>query len=126
MYGSSRRKNTKKVKGKVAEAEWKYLDVNEHWQQMKNIMMETALVTCGLSKGPCNHKETWWNEEVAEPVKEKKNKKAVLSQKMTAQCTFVVQYCYWYDPAIKVRSSDVNKGAWQMLCRNYGLRPAYL
>ena len=27
------------VKDKVAEAEWKYLDVNEHWQQMKNIMM---------------------------------------------------------------------------------------
>jgi len=33
---------------KVAEAEWKYLDVNEHWQQMKNIMMETAQATCGL------------------------------------------------------------------------------
>ena len=28
-----------------------------------------------------------------------------------------------HDPAIKVRSSDVNKGAWQMPCRNYGLRP---
>jgi len=35
------------VKDKVVEAEWKYLDVNEHWQQMKNIMMETAQVTCG-------------------------------------------------------------------------------
>jgi len=48
------------VKDKVEEAEWKYLDVNEHWQQMKNIMMDTAQVTCGLSKGPCKHKETWW------------------------------------------------------------------
>jgi len=48
------------VKDKVAEAEWKYLDVNEHWQQMKNIMMETAQIICGLSKGPCSHKETWW------------------------------------------------------------------
>ena len=38
------------VKDKVVEAEWKYLDVNEHWQQVKNIMMETAQVTCGLSK----------------------------------------------------------------------------
>jgi len=27
------------VKDKVEEAEWKHLDVNEHWQQMKNIMM---------------------------------------------------------------------------------------
>ena len=27
------------VKDKVAEAEWKYLDVSEHWQQMKNILL---------------------------------------------------------------------------------------
>jgi len=59
-----------KVKHKVAEAEWKCIDVNEHWQQMKNILMDTAQVTCGLSKGPCRHKETWWwNEEVAETEK---------------------------------------------------------
>jgi len=63
------------VKDKVAEAEWKNFDVNEHWQQMKNIMMNTAQVTYGLSKRPCRHKETWWwNEEVAEAVKEKKKK----------------------------------------------------
>jgi len=62
------------IKDKVAEAEWKYIDVNEHWQQMKN-MMDTAQVTCRLSKGPCWHKETWcWNEEVAEAVREKKKK----------------------------------------------------
>jgi len=30
------------VKDKVAEAEWEYVDVNKHWQQMKNIMTETA------------------------------------------------------------------------------------
>jgi len=63
------------VKDKVAEAEWKHFDVNEHWQQMKNIMMDTAQVTCGVSKGPCRHKETWWwNEEVGEGVREKKKK----------------------------------------------------
>ena len=63
------------VNYKVVLAEWKYLDVNEHWQQMKNIMMETAQVTCGLSKGPCRHKETWWwNEEVTEAVIQKKKK----------------------------------------------------
>jgi len=39
--------------------------------------MDRAQVTCGLSKGPCRHKETWWwNEEVAEAVKEKKKKYA--------------------------------------------------
>jgi len=37
-------------------------------------MMETAQVTCELSKGPCRHKEMWWNEEVAEAVREKKIK----------------------------------------------------
>jgi len=47
------------VKDKVVEAEWKCTDVNKHWQQMKNIMTDTAQVTCGLSKGPCRHKETW-------------------------------------------------------------------
>jgi len=46
------------VKNKVEEAELKYFDVNEHWQQMKNIMMETTQATCGLSKGLCRHKET--------------------------------------------------------------------
>ena len=30
---------------------------------------------CGMTKGPCRHKETWWwNEEVAEAVREKKIK----------------------------------------------------
>ena len=38
-------------------------------------MMETAQHICGMSKGPCRHKETWWqNEEVAEAVREKKIK----------------------------------------------------
>jgi len=32
--------------------------------------------------------------------------------KMTTRCTFVVQYWYRYDPAIKVWSSDINKEAW--------------
>jgi len=63
------------VKDKVVEVEWKYLVVNKHWQQMKNIMIETVQATCGLSKSPCRHKETWWwNEEVAEAVRENKKK----------------------------------------------------
>jgi len=60
------------VGDKVEEAEWKGLDVNEHWQQMKCIMMETAQDIHGMSKGPRRHKETWWwNEEVAEAVRER-------------------------------------------------------
>jgi len=31
------------VGDKVEEAKWKGLGVNDHWQQMKGIMMETAV-----------------------------------------------------------------------------------
>jgi len=61
------------VGDKVEEAKWKGMAVNDHWQQVKGIMMETAQDICGMTKGPCIHKETWWwNEDVAEAVKEKK------------------------------------------------------
>ena len=44
-----------------------------HWQQMKGIMMETAQDIYGMTKGPCRHKEKWWwNEDIAEAVREKK------------------------------------------------------
>jgi len=43
--------------------------------RVKNIMTETTQVTCGLSKGPCTRKETWWwNKDVAEVVTKKKKK----------------------------------------------------
>jgi len=54
------------VGDKVEEAKWKGLGVNDHWQRMKGMMMETAQDICGMTKGPRRHKETWWwNEEVA-------------------------------------------------------------
>ena len=57
------------VGDKVEEAKWKGLCV---WQQMKGIMMASAQDICG---GPRRHRETWWwNEEVAEAVREKKIK----------------------------------------------------
>jgi len=37
------------VRDKVEEAEWKGLDVNEHWQQMKSIVMKTAQNKCGMT-----------------------------------------------------------------------------
>jgi len=40
---------------------------------MKDIMMETAQDIFGMTKGPRRHKETWWwNEQVAEAVRDKK------------------------------------------------------
>ena len=63
------------VGDKVEEAKWKRLGVNNHWQQMKGIIMETAQDIHGMTKGPSRHKETWWwNEEVTEAVREKKIK----------------------------------------------------
>jgi len=63
------------VRENVQKAEWKYLDVNDNRQHMKNLMVATAQDICGLSKGPCRHKETQrWNQEVAEAVTEKKIK----------------------------------------------------
>ena len=40
-----------KFPGDIWDIEWKYSDVNEHSQQMKNLMMETAKDECGMSKG---------------------------------------------------------------------------
>ena len=51
------------------------LGVNDHWQQMKGLIMETAQDICEMTTDPRRHKETWWwNEEVAEAVGEKKIK----------------------------------------------------
>ena len=61
------------VRGKVEEAKWKGQGVNDRWQQMKGLMMETAQDICGMSEGPRRRKETWWwNEDVTEAVREKK------------------------------------------------------
>jgi len=63
------------VRDKVEETTWKGLGVNDQWQQMKGLMLETAQDICRMTKGPCRLKETWWwNEEGAEAVREKKIK----------------------------------------------------
>ena len=57
------------VKDRVEEAKWKGLCVNDQWQQYNEFQI------CGMTKGPHRHKEIWWwNEEVAEAVREKKIK----------------------------------------------------
>jgi len=43
---------------KVEETKWKGQCVNDHWLQMKGIMMESAKDICGMTKGSCRHKET--------------------------------------------------------------------
>ena len=40
-----------------------------------NRLTETAQDICGMTKGPPRHKETWWwNEEVAEAIRNEKIK----------------------------------------------------
>jgi len=41
---------------KVEEAKWKGRCINDHWQQMKGITMESAQDICGKTKGPRRHK----------------------------------------------------------------------
>jgi len=48
------------VGNKVEEVKWKGLGVSDHWQQMKDIIMETAQDICGSTKGLHRHNETWW------------------------------------------------------------------
>jgi len=45
------------VRDKVEESEWKCLDVNEHWQEMKTTITDT--VQDIMSNGPRRHKQTW-------------------------------------------------------------------
>ena len=78
------------VGDKVQKVKWKGLGVNDHWQQMKDIMMETAQDICGMTKGPCRHKETWWwNEEVAEAVRDKKIKYGKWKKENTEEARMV-------------------------------------
>jgi len=78
VYGSLRRKRREDyrcmVGDKVEETKWKGLGVNDYWLEMKGIMMQSAQDICGMTKGPRRHKETWWKEEVAEAVREKKTR----------------------------------------------------
>ena len=63
------------VGDKVEEVKWKGLGVNDHWQQMGGIVMETAQDMYGVTEGPPGHRETWWwNEEVAEAVRNRRIK----------------------------------------------------
>ena len=97
MYGSLRRKTCEEhrftVRDKVEKATWKGLSVNDYWQQMKGLMMETAQDICGMTKGQCRHKETcWWNEEVAEAVTEKKIKYGKWLKMSHSGCALVLHF----------------------------------
>ena len=74
------------ARDKLDEAEWKCLHVSEHSQQMKSIMMETAQDVYGMSEDQHGHKKTWWNEEVAEGLREKKTSMEIGREKTQKRC----------------------------------------
>jgi len=57
------------VGDRVEEVEWRGLGVDDHWQQMKGVVMETAQDICGVAEGVPGHREAWWwSGGVAEAV----------------------------------------------------------
>jgi hypothetical protein len=48
-------------------------DVESAWKGLKDSLLKAANETCGRTKGPPRHNETWWwNDEVAKVVEEKR------------------------------------------------------
>jgi hypothetical protein len=48
-------------------------DVDMLWAGLRNCLLEVADEVCGMTKGHQRHSETWWwNQEVAEVIKEKR------------------------------------------------------
>ena len=58
-----------------ATAEVKDMDVETAWCSMRNCLLEVANEVCGRIKGSQKHRHSretwWWNDEVAEVIKEK-------------------------------------------------------
>ena len=60
--------------------------MNEVWEKVRDRLLKAAIETCGWTKGPPRHGQTWWwNEVVGKKVGEKKLKfKAWCQAKGTA------------------------------------------
>uniref|UniRef100_A0A1Y1JWU5 Reverse transcriptase domain-containing protein n=1 Tax=Photinus pyralis TaxID=7054 RepID=A0A1Y1JWU5_PHOPY len=56
------------------EIEVENIGIEESWKKFKNRILETAREICGEHKGTRNDKKTeWWNKEIKDEVKAKKN-----------------------------------------------------
>jgi len=67
--GSTFMEKVKLDTNRVSEA----TKVNAKWEVIKDVCLKATEETCGWTKGPPRHKETWWwNEEVSSAVEEKK------------------------------------------------------
>ena len=63
------------IKTKFQEKVKKLVDVDAPnlWNTFKNSMLQACDEVCGKKKGRKNHGDTWWwNEEVKEPIQQKK------------------------------------------------------
>jgi len=55
-------------KDEVFEAD----NVESKWNAMKEVWQKATEQVCGRTKGPPRHSETWWNDEVAKAIEEKR------------------------------------------------------
>jgi hypothetical protein len=63
----------KAVQGRYSVREMSGGNVESEWKEVKDCLLEVANDVCGKTKGLARHRDTWWwNEEVAEVVKEKR------------------------------------------------------
>ena len=49
--------------------------VEEQWEKVEKAMTEVATTVCGVTKGKCRQKETWWwCDEVEKAIETKRQK----------------------------------------------------
>ena len=59
--------------------------VEEQWDKVEKAMTEVAATVCGITKGKCRQRETWWwCDEVEKAVETKKQK--LKEWKKTEEC----------------------------------------
>jgi len=97
--------------------------IETQFKILSKSIIENLFVNKTADKHNIIHTDTRNSAAIAYTMhsKDKNNKKPVLSQRNRAiHFCFAILIQYQYDRAIKVRSSDINRG---VACQNYGLRP---
>ena len=66
-------KFNKAVRGRYEARGMSGGNVETEWKEVKDCLLEVANDVCGKTKGLARHRDSWWwNEEVADVVKEKR------------------------------------------------------
>ena len=61
------------MSGRTLTSTEQVASVENHWNVLKGALLEATDRSCGWTKGPDRHKETWWwNDDVSNFVSEKR------------------------------------------------------